>query len=223
MRRRTTRWPATFYDVFRIDSSTWGIVLADVSGKGAAAAAYTGMVRFTLRTLAAGSSSPRLVLKALNTALLRDSVDDRFCTLVFAIATVRGLGLDLQLSLAGHHPPLLRRRSGQVEVAGTLGTALGLVETPRLTDTFVRVEPGDLLCLFTDGLVEARRDDDQFGDDRAIAALAGAGDEPEAVVDALADAVRRFHPGALRDDLTLLCVAARKADAAAAPPSQRGA
>ena len=198
-----------FYDVFRIDADTWGIVLADVSGKGASAAAYTGKVRFTLRTLAAGSTSPRVVLKALNAALLRDSIDDRFCTVVFAVATVRGSGLDLRLSLAGHHPPMLRRRSGQVEVVGTLGTALGLVEEPRLTDTFLRVEPGDLLCLFTDGLVEARRGEEEFGDERAMATLAEAGPEPEDVVHALAAAVRRFHPGALRDDLTLLCLGVR--------------
>ncbi|MDQ6641737.1 MAG: SpoIIE family protein phosphatase [Actinomycetota bacterium] len=208
-----------FYDVFRVDARTWGIVLADVSGKGSAAAAYTGKVRFTLRTLAAGGSSPRVVLKALNAALIRDSVDDRFCTVVFAIATVRGTGLDLRLSLAGHHPPLLRRGSGQVEMVGTLGTALGLVDDPRLTDTFLRVEAGDLLCLFTDGLVEARCGEDEFGDERAMAILAGAGDQPYAVVHALSDAVRRFHPGALRDDLTLLCVGAGGAGGADVPPS----
>ena len=207
--------------MFRIDGSSWGVVLADVSGKGAAAAAYTGMVRFTLRTLAAGASSPRVVLQALNTALLRDSVDDRFCTLVFAIATVRGNGLDLRLALAGHHPPLLRRRNGQVEVVGTLGTAIGLVEAPRLTDTFLRLDPGDLLCLFTDGLVEARRGDEQYGDQRAVAVLAAGGEDPEAVVDALADSVRTFHPGALRDDLTLLCVAARGASGGAQPQTGR--
>lgn len=196
-----------FYDVFRIDGSSWGVVMADVSGKGAPAAAYTGMVRFTLRTLAAGATSPRLVLQALNAALLRDSVDERFCTLVFAIVTVAGDGIELRLALAGHHPPLLRRRSGQVEVVGTLGTALGLVEAPRLTDTFARLDPGDLLCLFTDGLVEARRGADEFGDDRAMAVLAAAGTDPGKAVAALAGAVRDFHPGALRDDLTLLGLA----------------
>jgi serine phosphatase RsbU (regulator of sigma subunit) len=199
-----------FYDVFRVDASSWGVVVADVSGKGAPAAAYTGMVRFTLRTLAAGASSPRVVLQALNAALLRDSVDDRFCTLVFAIATVVGDGVELRLALAGHHPPLLRRRSGQIEVVGTLGTALGLVDAPRLTDTVTRLDPGDLLCLFTDGLVEARRGPDEFGDDRALQVLAGAGDGPAEVVRALVDAVRAFHPGALRDDLTLLCLAAQE-------------
>jgi len=209
-----------FYDVFQVDARTWGIVLADVSGKGAAAAAYTGKVRFTLRTLAVGSSSPRAVLKALNAALIRDSVDERFCTMVFAMATVRGSGLDLRLSLAGHHPPLMRRRSGQVEVVGTLGTALGLVEDPRLTDTFVRVDAGDLLCLFTDGLVEARCGDEEFGDGRAQSALAEAGDEPREAVTALAAAVRRFHPGPLRDDLTLLCVGADEPDARSAWPRE---
>ncbi len=211
-----------FYDVFRVDASSWGVVVADVSGKGAPAAAYTGMVRFTLRTLAAGASSPRVVLQALNAALLRDSVDDRFCTLVFAIATVTGDGVELRVALAGHHPPLLRRRSGQVEVVGTLGTALGLVEEPRLTDTFVRLDPGDLLCLFTDGLVEARRGPHEFGDDRAVQVLAVAGEGPGPAVTALADAVRAFHPGPLRDDLTLLCLAAEAPALPSAPPTDPG-
>jgi len=197
-----------FYDVFPVGGGLWGLVIADVSGKGAEAAAFTAMIRFTLRTLATESNSPSEVLAALNALLLRDSPEERFCTMVFAIARTSDCGLHLQLCLAGHHPPLVRRRDGAVEPVGVLGTALGLLPQPDLTDASVHLHPGDLLCLFTDGLVEARSLDDLFGSERAAALLSQTRDSsPRAIVDQLARAAHRFRAGPLTDDLSLLAVA----------------
>lgn len=196
-----------FYDLFPIDGGRWGVVLGDVSGKGAEAAAVTARIRYTLRTLGWGHSRPSQVLRRLNDVLLRDRDDERYCTLVYAVARVSQDGVELRLCLGGHHPPLLRHGDGRVEPVGVLGTALGLVPDPALTDTTVRLRPGDVLCLFTDGLVEARHGDDLFGCER-VAALMGrvSCPDPQRVVDLLAAAAREFRRGPLSDDLALLAL-----------------
>ncbi len=196
-----------FYDVFPLDGSRWGVVLGDVSGKGAPAAAVTALVRYTLRTLALEHDRPSEVLRRLNDVLLRDGDGERYCTVAYAVARVTAAGVDLRLCLGGHHPPLLRSAAGRVRPVGEVGTAIGLIDEPELTDTAVRLGPGDLLCLFTDGLVEARRGGVFFGGDR-VADLLGAagGGAPEPVLEGLARAAREFHSGPLSDDLALLAL-----------------
>lgn len=194
-----------FYDVFRLDADTWGVVLGDVSGKGAEAAAVTALVRYTLRALAALHRSPREVLAALNTTMLRQSSQERFCTLVYAVVSPRPEGLHVRVCLGGHHQPLLARAGGCVEAVGRHGTALGLFDVPELYDVDVDLGSGDLLCLFTDGLVEARNGDDQFGSERVADILRlHRGESPEQVAGALELAARAFRGRDLSDDLAIV-------------------
>lgn len=194
-----------FYDAFRIDENRWGLVLGDVSGKGAQAGASTGLIRYTVRTLAQAHPSPSKVLHRLNDILLRDLPNEQYCTIIFAIARPTTGGLHITLSLGGHHPPLLRHANGIVEEVGTLGTAPGLVPDPDLSDTNVNLRPGELLCLFTDGLLEARNEDDFFGTDRAAKLLTCTpGNDAQATVDHLATAVQQFRNGPPTDDLAIL-------------------
>lgn len=204
-----------FYDVFPIDEHRWGIVLGDVSGKGAAAAAVTALIRYTLRTLAADDVEPDEVLRKLNGVLLRDEEPERFCTLVYAVARVSAAGLDLRLCLAGHHRPLLRRCDGGVEPVGVLGTVLGLFPDPELAVEALHLDPGDLFLLFTDGLVEARNGDDQFGVERVVSLLSQSDRAhahqdaltcPQLLLDHVAAAAHGFHNGPLADDLALLAL-----------------
>lgn len=199
-----------FYDVFPLGPDQWGIALGDVSGKGAEAAAVTGLIRYTLRTLAMDATDPTQVLTRLNEVLLRDGTDESFCTLIYAIATVDGCGLQLRMCLGGHHPALLGRADGSVEPVGTLGTALGLIPDPELHETKIDLQRGDLLCLFTDGLVEARRGADLFGSDRAATELvAQHGAAAQAIVNRLSRAARDFQRGQLTDDLAVLALSVR--------------
>lgn len=194
-----------FYDVFPVGPTEWGIVLGDVSGKGAEAAAVTALIRYTLRTLAVEQRHPCRVLGALNTTMLRASTGERYATLVYALARPAGPGLRLTICLGGHHQPLVLRADRSIEAVGRLGTALGLIDDPDLHDSEVDLGPGDLLCLFTDGLVEARRGDEQFGQARTAAVLREhATQGPDDVAAALDAAARRFRGGELTDDLALL-------------------
>jgi PAS domain S-box-containing protein len=199
-----------FLDVFPLDDDTWGVVLGDVSGKGAEAAAVTAEARYTLRTLAHPRRSPSRTMHELNTRLLTSSDSDRYCTLVFALLRAVDGSLEMTLSLAGHHPPLVVRSAGTVEEVGRLGTALGLLEEVELHDSHITLRPGDLVCMFTDGLVEARDGMELFGSERVATILSRLRDEPpEDVATELVEATRRFHGHDLADDLALLLLGAR--------------
>lgn len=198
-----------FYDIFPLAHDSWGIVLGDVSGKGAEAAAVTALARYTLRTLAHPCHSPSDTLRDLNARMLAETPTERHCTLVYAIARPSSQGLELTLSLAGHHPPLVLRRSGEIEPVGRLGTALGLFERPDLHDSQLSLGPGDLICLFTDGLVEARAGSTLFGSERVAAVLREYADSAPAELAAkLSAAARSFHGSDLTDDLALLILRA---------------
>ena len=197
-----------FYDVFPLDGGRWGIVLGDVSGKGAAAATTTALIRYTLRSLATEHQEPDQVLNKLNTALLSEEDPERFSTMIYGVAQIDSSGLDLHLCLAGHHQPLLRRNDGRVESVGVLGTVLGLLPAPSLTSTSVHMNPGDLLLMCTDGLIEASGDGDLFGTDRVTAILRqDRALDVQPLLERLAGAARDFHHGLLADDLALLALA----------------
>ena len=138
-------------------------MLGDVSGKGAEAAAVSAATRYTLRALAGPSLSPAATLREVNAVLQAQTESERHCTLVHGHLRpprehdAPGAPLRITLSLAGHHWPLVLRAAGEVEEVGTLGTALGLFDDPELHDAEVELAPGEVLCVFTDGLVEARR------------------------------------------------------------------
>ena len=93
-----------FFDVFTLGDDRWGLVLGDVSGKGAEAAAVTALARYTLRTLASVRHRPSRTLRELNARLMAATDVERHCTLVYAVARPHEAGLELTVSLAGHHP-----------------------------------------------------------------------------------------------------------------------
>ena len=197
-----------FLDVFDLGEHTSAFVLGDVSGKGAEAATVSAATRYTLRALAASDALPSETVRKLNTQLLTHTDLERHCTLVFGqLLRPAGDVATVVLTLAGHHPPVVVRATGDVEEVGALGTALALFDHLELHDTTVRLAPGDLMCVFTDGLVEARRDREMFGSERVAAVLRGALGQPVAdVASLLVDAVHEFHGRHLDDDLAVLLV-----------------
>jgi anti-sigma regulatory factor (Ser/Thr protein kinase) len=161
-----------FYDVFGRDPNEWAVVIGDVSGKGAPAAAVTALARYTLRTATVNASAPSVALDSLNEALLERRRDQEFCSVALAFVRLRGDGLDVRLSLGGHPPALIKRASGEVELAGSAGLLMGFVHDPPLADDDFRLGPGDTLLLYTDGVTDAARAGDRFGDARLLS-LAG--------------------------------------------------
>jgi PAS domain S-box-containing protein len=209
-----------FYDCFETGNGDWALVIGDVCGKGAEAAALTALARYTVRAAALQSRSPSAILRRLNEALLRDRLDYRFCTVLYVSLIPHERGVSACLTSGGHPLPLVLRAGGAVETAGAPGSLLGIVDPPELAEQRLELEPGDALVLFTDGVTEADR---AAGPERLAAQLAAWRDLDTAEI---AAAVERealdVQGGFARDDVAV--VIARVAAPAAAPfdPAERG-
>jgi serine phosphatase RsbU (regulator of sigma subunit) len=195
-----------FYDVFALDDGgAWALVIGDVLGKGAEAAAVTALARYTLRALAARSRSPSVTLATLNDEMLRQNAGRRFVTAVLGRLEPRmGGGARLVLASGGHPPPLVLRADGTAEVVPCTGTLLGVEPDAHSSDHEIDMARGDTLVLYTDGVTEARRDRPLTPEALAAALVTsaprGAGALARAVVQLANDAAA----GPLRDDVAAL-------------------
>jgi sigma-B regulation protein RsbU (phosphoserine phosphatase) len=149
-----------FYDVFPLAGDRWGVFVGDVCGKGAAAAAFTSLTRYTLRSAAVYDDDPVVVLRNLNSVLHQERRDPRFCTVVFGILTPAPHGgCTVTLASGGHPPALLLGADGSASYQHTAGgQLLGMLPSVRIATTTVHMTKGDTLLLYTDGLTEARVD-----------------------------------------------------------------
>jgi phosphoserine phosphatase RsbU/P len=195
-----------FYDVFETGRGTWAVVLGDVCGKGLAAATVTALARYSVRSEALRTPYPSAVLAGLHEALVRYH-PDQFCTAVFAALDRTTDGVRLTVSSGGHHLPLRRRADGAVDTVGDTGTILGMLDTPRLTDTTTILVPGDVIVLYTDGVTEGRRDGEFFDDERLVRAV----ERLEAlaaqdIADGLVADVLAFQRGDARDDIAVVVI-----------------
>ena len=199
-----------FLDVFPLVEGRWAFVLGDVSGKGAEAAAVSAAARYTLRALARPDVGPAETLREVNGRLTAHGDSERHCTIVHGhLRPPSGPtgSMSVTLCLAGHPPPLVLRTTGTVEEVGELGTALALFDDPELHDVTFELAPGEVLCAFTDGLVEARRDGELFEVERVAGLLRRRAHlRTEELAAALLAAVREFDGDRLSDDLALLLV-----------------
>jgi PAS domain S-box-containing protein len=143
-----------FYDVFPSAPGRWGLVIGDVCGKGPEAAVRMGLARPALRALARVYRRPARLLRALNEELLEHAADGRFLTVAYVQARVDGEAVELTTTLAGHPAGILARSGGTVTPVGLRGTLLGVFADVQLREHRVRMEPGDVLLLYTDGLAD---------------------------------------------------------------------
>jgi len=201
-----------FYDVFTVDPECFLVSIGDVCGKGARAAARTGLVRDVLRVLVRGGRGLTDAVELLNEVMMEAADPLQFCTLAAALVRRDGDGsggLAVELLLAGHERPVLIRADGRVEQVGAFGTAVGLLPRMLVEATTHRLGPGDTLLLYTDGVTERRRGREQFGSERLRSiARRAAGRSARQVVAAVRDAVERFSPDPATDDVALLAVRA---------------
>ncbi len=199
-----------FYDVFPAASGGWAVVVGDVCGKGPEAAVLTALVRYTIRTLSMQIRKPRRILARLNDAILSQRNDGRFCTLAYARLDVDAAdAVSLRLSSGGHPLPILIRRNGEVRIIGRTGTLLGVFEDAVSPETSVALEPGDAVLFYTDGVIEARSNDEVFGERRLLEILRACGGADASSIAQLVDqSVRDFQAGDQRDDIAVLVVQA---------------
>ncbi|HRW37708.1 MAG TPA: SpoIIE family protein phosphatase [Aquihabitans sp.] len=200
-----------FYDLVARSDGSWGVVVGDVCGRGPDAAALTGLVRHTVRTAAVREQRPSAVLAHTNEAVLQQIDDARFCTAAYlhleVLDPVAG-AIRVVASSAGHPCPIVVRAGGTVEPLRCEGTLLGVVADPRLVDVTVELGPWDAIVLYTDGVTEARRGPELFGDERLHLALSELAGQPAEVIAAGLEASVAAYRRSARDDTAILVVQA---------------
>jgi sigma-B regulation protein RsbU (phosphoserine phosphatase) len=197
-----------FYDVVPLEGGHLGLVMADVSGKGMAAALFMALTRSLLRAEARRSSSPSEVLYSVDRLILEMSRASAFVTVFYGVLDpAQGT---LCYARAGHDYPALRRgTSGQCELLAAAGRFLGFVDGLYLDEATVDVERGDTLVLYTDGMTDARSPAGElFGQERLLTAICSAkAASARALCDALFQETGEFQAGADQfDDQSVLVV-----------------
>jgi hypothetical protein len=196
-----------FYDFPRCDGGL-DVVIGDVCGKGASAAALTGLARYTLRAAASRGGPPSDALQTLNDEILKQRPGD-FCTAIYARLRPSDGGFDVTVANGGHPLPVVLRASGAVEGAGANGTLLGVVPRPEVPDRTLRLSGGDALILYTDGLIEARAPGRvATASDLASAARPCAGQPAAAILGGIEGALLRPRTTEPRDDVAVIVVRA---------------
>jgi sigma-B regulation protein RsbU (phosphoserine phosphatase) len=193
-----------WYDFIPLNDGRWGLVLADVAGKGTAAALLMSATRGMLRSLAPMSSGPAEVLTRLNNMLLEDFPSGRFVTMVYA--ELDPAKRTLRLANAGHLPPLLVESKGHRWIQTEQGLPLG-VSASKYSEVEVSLSDEARLAFYSDGITEAAEDfGEEYGSERLLAQL----QSPDASLETLLADVKKFvNGGGLRDDATVIMVGAR--------------
>jgi sigma-B regulation protein RsbU (phosphoserine phosphatase) len=192
-----------FFDVFQLGTDEWAAVLGDVCGKGTEAAVVATLTRYTIHALCVENDDPADTLRMTN-RVLRHNANDRFCSAVCLRFRLVGDTWHGMLSAAGHPLPLVRRTDGTVATIGQTGTLLNIVDEPPQHATAFELHPGDLMLLCTDGVFEARRGDEFYGEARVEELLRHHEGTADEFTQALLSEVLAFHSRPTADDIAIL-------------------
>jgi GAF domain-containing protein len=191
-----------FYEALRLGDD-WLLVVGDVTGRGAEAAALTGLMRHTLRTAARLTGSVSAALEALNQELV-GRAQQALCTAVCVLLRETDGHRVAEITCAGHPLPALVRR-GEARYVGRFGTVLGAFADETWTPETVALEPGDVLVLYSDGVLDTVGEEDRFGPERLEATVRGATGAHDAV-ERVEAALSAFASGSQADDTAVLAV-----------------
>jgi serine phosphatase RsbU (regulator of sigma subunit) len=199
-----------YYDFLDLGPGRLGIVIADISGKGIAAALLMANLQANLRSqYAVALEDSHRLLQSVNRLFYENTPEDRFATLFFA--EYDDASRCLRYANCGHNPPLLLRANGELQRLGATATVLGVFKDWKCAVEEVSLRPGDVLLIYTDGITEAPDlTGEEFGESRLLEILRS---HPQVLVDALLSlilaAVQEFSGANQADDLTLLIAQAR--------------
>jgi len=197
-----------YFDVLSFDQDSVGICIADVAGKGMPAALLMSNLQAAVRGLASADLAPAELCTRLNLLLCRNMANDRFITFFYAL--LDGASGALRYVNAGHNPPVVMHRDGSHERLTDGGIVLGAFPNQSFVNGSARLQSGDRLVLYTDGVTEAANaEDEEFGDARLIQVLSEhrAASARHLQTQILASA-GQFCGNRWHDDATLLILAA---------------
>jgi serine phosphatase RsbU (regulator of sigma subunit) len=198
-----------YYDFLDTDGGPVALVLADVSGKGVYAALLMANLQAQLRSrIGIAPLDPAKLLRGVNRMLWKSTLGQHYATLFFGIYD--DAARRLTYVNCGHNPPFWIRADGTVQRLAATATVIGLFERWDCAVESIELAPTDLLAVFSDGVSEAERGDEQFGEARLLLTLQELRGSPaSAVVAAVFARVQEFSAGLQSDDLTLLVAQGR--------------
>ena len=189
-----------WYDFIPLNDGRWGLVLADVSGKGTAAALLMAATRGVLRSLAEASCTPSEVLQRLNQLLVEDLPPARFVTMAYAV--LDPAKRTLTLASAGHLQPLLVHGQDARFLNTEAGLPLGLA-VGEYSETEIELKPGCRVVFYSDGITEAVNPEEEYGQLRLKEHLLQPGTSGESLLASVRSFVNGFG---LHDDATVITV-----------------
>jgi serine phosphatase RsbU (regulator of sigma subunit) len=193
------------YDFLALADGRLAVVLGDVTGHGIDAAADMAMAKFVFRCLAREHPEPAEFLAAANDVVCGEIAPGKFITMLYLIIDpLRG---EVACASAGHPPPRIVEPSGVVRALEPSGLVLGIEAGQQYEETHERLQPGAAVVVFTDGVLEARRDGELYGDARLDRLLAERGGLPAAeLAREVVDDCRRFGGAELADDCAVVVI-----------------
>jgi phosphoserine phosphatase RsbU/P len=201
-----------FYDFIPLPNGCWGLVIADVSGKGVPAALFMALSRTLVRASTSKNPSPSRAIMEANHLIVQDTrITSMFVTLFYAIIDPQAR--TLTYVNAGHNPPmLLQIGTGEVTLLRADGIALGVVDDIVLDSVGIELKSGDITVLYTDGLTEAiNPKEEEFGTERLNETIKACQHMPiQDMVRFIIDTITAFageQPQA--DDMTIIILRAR--------------
>jgi sigma-B regulation protein RsbU (phosphoserine phosphatase) len=201
-----------FYDVFEIEKNRIGIIMADVSGKGLQAAAFMFLSRTAVRIFSSIYRKPSEVLNAANNYLTMDNDASMFVTLFYGVLNLETNTFDY--CNAGHNPPYLLQNGTVAPVPPTGNIALGIMPDMPFSDKSIRLNSGDKIFLFTDGVSESMNENNEEFDESNIVAQLQQTTESDVmeIVNSMTNVLRNHQGKAEQhDDITMLCVGLQNA------------
>ena len=198
-----------FYDFFQIDDERMGLVMADVSGKGIPAAIFMAVSRTMVHISGLQRDYTAAdCLRVSNQMLCKESADNMFVTVFYAIYNVK-TG-EVNYCNAGHNPPYILRKDGKLErLPNSDSGMLGVFDFFEFTDEYVKLDEGDMLMMYTDGVDEAcNAQNEEFTDERLEQVLkACQGVSCQEMIDKVLASVKEFTGDAAQsDDITMMTV-----------------
>jgi sigma-B regulation protein RsbU (phosphoserine phosphatase) len=199
-----------FYDVLPLADGRIILAVGDVAGKGSPAALLMALLLAMLRTLVDEQLEPEPLITRLNAQIWRHSPGSRFITIFYAVYTPATGALTYVNG--GQNPPLIRRADGSYDRLSATGIALGMFDKSTYTAVETRIEPGEMLVLYSDGITEAENPEGLPLEEPGLQAILDRHrDEPPAQLGAhIIKSVERYAQASrFTDDLTILILRRR--------------
>lgn len=195
-----------FFDVFVVDSGLIAITIGDVSGKGVEASVYTALAKYSLRAYAYQDPTPTSVMEKVNNTVYRQGKPEGFITTFYGLLSAKESSLSYVN--AGHVSPLyLPASSDEVQELSFVGVPVGILPDAHYEQHNMQFRSGDRMLLCSDGVTEARGENDFFGIENLVEFFRTRGREkPDDFISHLVTTIEEWSGNRLRDDVALLLV-----------------